>query len=240
MKNWTKLILAIFCIQLIAATRIKRKEDSAPQPVPTFKRTKSNKTEHSDAAYSKGNQLTLVQAEYRKELLSNVAYDFTLTLPKGSTYFGKATIQFDLSRVPSSYDQPLFLDYLGTKISKLVVNEQDVQPNFDNGMIFLQKGLRPGKNIVSFIFLNNYRNDGAGMHSFIDNVDGHQYLYTKFEPAFCHYVFPTFDQPDLKAGIALKTIVPGDWVVVANEHPKNSQMNEALISEMEHVASELG
>jgi len=41
--------------------------------------------------------------------------------------------------------------------------------------------------------LNKYRNDGYGMHSFIDQVDKSQYIYTKFEPSFSHYVYPNFD-----------------------------------------------
>lgn len=55
---------------------------------------------------------------------------------------------------------------------------------------------------------------------------------------FCHYVFPTFDQPDLKASLSLKTIVPGDWEVVANEHPKGTEQNDQLLSEMQAVAEE--
>jgi len=33
-------------------------------------------------------------------------------------------------------------------------------------------------NKVQIFFLNKYRNDGVGLHSFVDKTDGQQYLYT--------------------------------------------------------------
>mmetsp|Transcript_9867 Transcript_9867/g.16599 ORF Transcript_9867/g.16599 Transcript_9867/m.16599 type:complete len:85 (-) Transcript_9867:521-775(-) len=66
--------------------------------------------------------------------------------------------------------------------------------------------------------LNKYRKDGVGLHSFVDAVDKEQYLYTQFEADFCHYVFPCFDQPDLKATWTLKAVVSDDWTVIANEY----------------------
>ena len=42
-------------------------------------------------------------------------------------------------------------------------------------------------------FVNLYRGGGEGIHSFIDPADKLQYVYTKFEPAACHYMFPVFD-----------------------------------------------
>ena len=66
-------------------------------------------------------------------------------------------------------------------------------------------------------FFNKYRNDGSGLHSLVDKTDGKQYLYTDFEPAQCHYVFPVFDQPNLRATYRLRAIVPEDWTVISNE-----------------------
>lgn len=65
--------------------------------------------------------------------------------------------------------------------------------------------------------VNKYRNDGVGMHSFIDSEDQEQYVYTQFAADCCHYVIPCFDQPDLKATWTLSAAVPADWTVVSNE-----------------------
>ena len=59
-------------------------------------------------------------------------------------------------------------------------------------------------NVVSIAILNKYRNDGHGLHSFTDRKDGQQYLYTQFETDFCHYVFPCFEQPSMKATFTLR------------------------------------
>jgi len=64
---------------------------------------------------------------------------------------------------------------------------------------------------------NKYRKDGIGLHSFVDSADKEQYLYTQFEPDFCHMVFPVFDQPDVKAEWVFKCSVPSDWKVVSND-----------------------
>lgn len=131
-------------------------------------------------------------------------------------------MNFTLKRNLTDKDETLFLDFVGTNISNLVVNDELISPEekpyFDNGQIFLTKGLKEGKNTVKLHYINDYRNDGYGLHSFLDKEDGKQYLYTKFEPAFCHFTFPTFDQPDLKATLILRTITPGDWKIESNEY----------------------
>ena len=79
-------------------------------------------------------------------------------------------------------------------------------------------------------FLNKYRKDGVGLHSFTDAVDKEQYLYTQFEADFCHYVFPNFDQPDLKAEWTLKAVVSDDWTVIANEYTRTDLSSDDLSS----------
>ncbi len=46
--------------------------------------------------------------------------------------------------------------------------------------------------------------------------DGKPYIYSNLEPFECHRILPCFDQPDLKAVLALTVTAPADWVVVAN------------------------
>jgi len=77
--------------------------------------------------------------------------------------------------------------------------------------------LKPGKNIVKVETFSNYSNDGYGLHSFTDQVDQMQYIYTQFEPSYSHYVFPNFDQPDIKAKWTFNALVSKDWDVISNE-----------------------
>jgi aminopeptidase N len=65
-----------------------------------------------------------------------------------------------------------------------------------------------------------------GLHTFIDPEDKEQYLYTQFEPDYCHYVFPCFDQPDLKATWTFKSVVESYWSVISNENDDPDKKQE--------------
>jgi aminopeptidase N len=162
-------------------------------------------------------------------LVQNVNYDVSLSLPKGATYFGKATITFTLNKVPAPTDPPLYLDFFGTDVANLFINDKQVMAAevgafFKDGMIVLNNNmLQVGQNKVTLELINNYRNDGYGIHSFTDKVDNHQYLYTQFEPNYCHYVFPSFDQPDIRAKWSLTTLASKDWSIISNEYEIKEQ-----------------
>jgi len=60
-------------------------------------------------------------------------------------------------------------------------------------------------------------------------------LYTHLEPYFCNRWFPCFDQPSIRAPLALSVAVPDkDWKVFANGNKKdNTQDLQAFINENE-------
>lgn len=90
---------------------------------------------------------------------------------------------------------------------------------FSNHLVEIPSSLlQVGKNFLTMDFLNKYRKDGVGLHSFVDSVDKEQYTYSQFEADFCHYVFPNFDQPDLKARWTFMAQVDHDWTVISNEY----------------------
>lgn len=101
--------------------------------------------------------------------------------------------------MPGAKEDPIFFDFFGTDIANLIINGKAVPPLavgnfFRDGKIILDSNmLQVGLNKVTVELINNYRNDGYGIHSFTDKVDLNQYLYTQFEPNYCHYVFPSFD-----------------------------------------------
>ena len=76
-----------------------------------------------------------------------------------------------------------------------------------------------GNNDLQFSFQNQYREDGVGLQSY-DDKQGDQFIFTQFAATFSHYLFPNFDQPDLKAPWKLEMICPKEWEVVYNERPK--------------------
>lgn len=59
-----------------------------------------------------------------------------------------------------------------------------------------------------------------GLQSFGDegpDGDGEMFVFTQLAATFSHYVFPNFDQPDLKAQWGLIVVCPNEWEVVSNE-----------------------
>ena len=94
------------------------------------------------------------------------------------------------------------------------------------------------------LFLNKYKKDGEGLHSFVDKEDNRQYLYTQFEPACANQVFPCFDQPDLKATWSFSALTDGEWTVISNEaeitNPERATSLETGIKEAVALFNDCG
>jgi len=159
------------------------------------------------------------EAVFRKKTISNVAYDLVLALRKGETFDGQTVITFDVADKQFK-EEALFLDYQGLGIKDLVINGESVDEieAFNGQRIILKRSLlKVGEtNTVSLTFKSKYKNDGTGAHHFTDPEDGCEYVYTQFEAFHCHRAFPSFDQPDLRATLKLKTLSPEDWNVISN------------------------
>ena len=76
--------------------------------------------------------------------------------------------------------------------------------------------LRRGENVVSFDASALVAASGASVIRYHDAADGADYLYTLLVPSDAHALFPCFDQPDLKARVALTVATPAGWTAVAN------------------------
>ena len=158
--------------------------------------------------------LTWTEAKARAARVSKVRYRISLDLPARSPgYRGEATVSFHLSS-----PGPLFLDFQGDEVRRLVVNGASVaSPRHENDRLHLAAGdLRVGENVVEVRYRNEYDKDGAGLHKVVDSADQSEYLYTQFEPFDANRLFPCFDQPDLRATYAMTIKAPPEWVVVSN------------------------
>ena len=129
-----------------------------------------------DPSYKENHYVTKENAQYREKFLTNVNYEVSLALPRGDAYYGSYKIDFDMTALPTS--KPLCLDFRGVKIDKLKINGVDVQSPGDDQKIFFKHQinldtalLKVGANTVTLTLMNNYRKDGVGLHSFVDNAD---------------------------------------------------------------------
>ena len=112
------------------------------------------------------------------------------------------------------------LDFVGGTVASVRVNDAELDVEGDglyNGFFLTlpADALSTGENVVQVAFSHPYSNDGDGLYRFRDPVDGRDYLYTNFEPYNQNRLFPSFDQPDLKARYSTRVSAPADWQVIS-------------------------
>ena len=142
----------------------------------------------------------------RSSKISSVRYALRLMLPSRTTepISGSVAIRFRLSE-PS----PVVLDFTqpAGHVSSVSAEGRAIPFRMEHGhLIVPEDALHEGENTIEVAFI-------AGDQALNRNDD---YLYSLFVPARASSTFPCFDQPDLKASLALTLDLPSDWVAVAN------------------------
>lgn len=158
--------------------------------------------------------LTQEQARARSDRVSEVSYELTFRLDgELPEYTGNAIIRFELADTRAD----LTLDFAGGTIYSLLANGMEVDGRYNDFYLTLpHASLRAGRNRVAIGFSRPYSSDGSGLYRFRDPEDGRVYLYTDFEPYDQNRLFPSFDQPDLKARYTTAVTAPATWHVIAN------------------------
>ncbi len=159
--------------------------------------------------------LTEAYARFRRAQIANPAYQLQINLQQGRADFsGIATLDFDLAADNIS---PLTIDFDSGTILRLAVNGVAADYDYERWFITLPAAsLAPGHNTVVIEYERPFSTDGAGLHKFTDPEDGNEYFFTQFEPYDANRMFPLFDQPDMKATLALQVTAPAGWQVIAN------------------------
>jgi aminopeptidase N len=150
----------------------------------------------------------------RSSRVRNVEYQIDLRLSRElPEYAGEVEILFELSD-PSG---DLTLDFTGGTVYSMTANGTEVDVDYNGFYIVLPEAtLRRGGNIVRASYSRPYSDDGSGLYRFIDPEDDRAYLYSDFEPYDQNRLFPSFDQPDLKARYTTEVTAPASWTVIAN------------------------
>lgn len=127
---------------------------------------------------------------------------------------GEDTFDIEETLTFSGQRDETFLDFIGVEVSKVIINGTDTEVDWDGSRIYL-KGLAE-ENTVTVHARGIFSNSGEGLHRFVDPVDNSVYLYTQYEPADCRRVFPTMEQPNLKASFTFEITAPEEWAVLTN------------------------
>jgi len=156
--------------------------------------------------------LTQEEARQRAEQVARPEYTLHLDLhAKVERYRGDLTVTFEMAEAGST-----FLDCTSARLETVEVNGTVVDAPDWNAYRLTLHGLRQGENTVHIVYENEYNHGGDGFHQFIDPEDGEEYLYTNFEPYNAHWLFPCFDQPDIKGRYTLTVTAPSEWKLIAN------------------------
>jgi aminopeptidase N len=158
--------------------------------------------------------LTAALAQRRAALIKNTSYKIHIKLDQKKDFFtGDETVKFHLTE--SGKD--IHLDFKYGKVDSLTVNSIRVaQPEHTDHRIRLSSELlKLGTNEVRVQYTQKYSTNGAGLYRFKDPEDGAIYIYSMFEPYDANFMFPCFDQPDIKANFSLSVEAPKEWVVIS-------------------------
>ncbi|MES2169406.1 MAG: aminopeptidase N [Actinomycetota bacterium] len=159
-----------------------------------------------------GENLTRVEAQQRKAIVSVASYDIALDLTTGpETFLSTTTVKFSATAGAST-----FIDAITKTVHSVTLNGTELDPaNVSDGVRIQLDGLA-AENVLTVVADATYTNTGEGLHRFVDPVDGEVYLYSQFEVPDSRRVFAVFEQPDLKATFAFTVTAPSAWQVVSN------------------------
>jgi aminopeptidase N len=159
--------------------------------------------------------LDTATAKSRKARIGDINYNIDIELEKDSDQFrGEVSIQFELMETADNGD--LTLDFGGGTVLGSDLNGNTGELAYNGFFITLPAAdLKPGINELTIRFTHPYSENGTGLHRFVDPEDGRTYLYTYLWPYYANRLFPSFDQPNLKARFTLSVSAPKDWIVVS-------------------------
>jgi aminopeptidase N len=152
-------------------------------------------------------------AAHRAATLSEVRYDLTLDVTAPDSAVGHLVLHFQRHDAGD-----VIVDFRGRRLGRAVANGNVLAPPLGNGAHLRIPGavLRRGENRLEFEFVSEIAPSGTSIIRFDDADDGARYLYTLLVPADANQLFPSFDQPDLKARVTLSLRTPAGWSAVAN------------------------
>ncbi|WP_375501244.1 aminopeptidase N [uncultured Jatrophihabitans sp.] len=155
--------------------------------------------------------LTQVEAEARSQAIRVVDYRLALDL-RGSEHFASTT----RVRFTAADNGHTWIDVRPHTLVAARLNGRDVAPALDAGSGRLTFDADAGENELVVESLMAYSSDGEGLHRHVDPADGRTYLYAMSFLDAAPRWFACFDQPDLKAPVALDVRCPAGWRVAAN------------------------
>src|SRR6266542_4217406 len=156
--------------------------------------------------------LTRAEAAERAALVTVDEYAIDLDLTLGPETFGSTTVMRFRCHRPGA---ATFVEIRPAMLREATLNGRQLDPATLSGNRLPLPGLAAENTLVVGASMA-YSNSGEGLHRFADPADGQVYLYAQTFLDDAQRVFACFDQPDLKAPIALTVTADPQWTVLAN------------------------
>ena len=153
--------------------------------------------------------LTRDEATARAALLDVRSYDVALDLTGGAERFDSVSVVDFSCREPGA---TTFVELDGELLAA-ELDGRPVGPLEGNRLVLTDL---QADNRLTVRARCAYSRTGEGLHRFVDPADGETYLYAQSFLDDAQRIFACFDQPDLKASIALSVDAPPSWTVVGN------------------------
>jgi aminopeptidase N len=167
-----------------------------------------------------GENLTRVEAQERKALVSVSSYDVTLDLTTGEeTFLSTTVVTFSAAAGAST-----FIDAFTRTVRSVNLNGAELDAAAVSDGVRIQLDGLAEDNVLTVVADVAYTNTGEGLHRFVDPVDGEVYLYSQFEVPDSRRVFAVFEQPDLKARFTFTVTAPSEWAIVSNSPTPQPEM----------------
>jgi len=158
--------------------------------------------------------LTRDEAVRRAALLDVASYDVALAITDAATFTSRSVVRFSCSAPGSS----TFVELADAHAWVATLNGAGVPDDHREGNRIRLDGLLADNELVVEATLPCVTT-GDGMHRYVDPADGATYLTAFCGSDLAQRVFACFDQPDLKATVALSVSAPEDWTVLGNGRP---------------------
>ena len=170
-----------------------------------------------------GTGVSRALATTRAAQIRDVRYALAFDLTEGDSSRGTVTARFRTTRTGD-----VILDFRGQRLGAVEVNGRPLSRVEYNGahLRLPAEAVVVGDNVVTISFVAKIAAAGASIIRYRDATDGAEYIYTLLVPADANQLFPCFDQPDLKAKVALRLVAPNAWRVVANGPARSTRTTE--------------
>jgi aminopeptidase N len=211
-------------IKLTAVTVLSLGLMACDNSADTSSKSSENAAVASERAIS--DNLLETRAIERKARVLEASYDLSIDITDKDNGLEGSTV---LTFVLKGADEPLTIDFSGGTVMAISLNGKSIDVDYNGFFITLPASvLAEGANKAVIHYTHPYGKDGTGLHHFKDPEDGKTYLYTQLWPNYSNRVFPSFDQPNIKAEITMTVDAPKNWRVISTT--KETGVKEGEVS----------